>query len=860
MIPIRLKLSNFMPYRENVPALSFTGIHTASICGDNGSGKSSLIDAMTWALWGKARAHSDDDLIHQNANQTQVEFDFIVDNQVYRVVRRHARAKSRRASGPSELQLFISNDGVFKPITGDRMTDTGKKIVDILHMDYDTFINSAYLRQGHADQFTVAIASKRKDVLASILGLSIYDELEAKAKEKAKFFESDILQLAAAINEYTTELARKPEYEAELEKAQSTLAEIEALAQVKDTALAALRQKKEALDTRKNRLDELEVHLAGTARDLRLWEEQAVQHLAHVKQYEVVIGRRDEIETGYSQYTKAKTANDELERKFRQSVVLEKQKAQLESRIDKARNALTSEHTIIAREIERLDTLLKTLPGLKNQLNEAEERIHKLEEAELVIRQQEASAKDLHTRVNLLEGEISRLESELKKTGEKIDLITGHIAAHTDAKCPLCESELTREGLELILGKYTGERDDRTALLKQDRENLERLKKKYEAAQKEKSRLETGYNQEKAAAYSQRGALNKQVAEIEEEGKKLAPHHEALDDIEQKLAKRDFAVNEQQTVIAIDNELASLGYDPEKHEYIRSRLKGLESFERDKLSLEEAVRLIDREREGAARAQSEAGVKRDNLKRDNEEKEALSAQLAGLPALVQELASAESEYRNISARRNQAQETLGSARNQLNRLAVLEEKKTEKEDAIARATKEAAIFRELAEAFGKNGVQALLIERALPEIEAEANKLLGRMTDNRMHVRFQTQRPKKDGGMIETLDINIADELGTRNYEMFSGGEAFRINFAIRIALSKVLARRAGARLPTLIIDEGFGTQDATGMEKLKEAITSIQDDFEKILVVTHIEDFRDAFPTRIDVIKTAEGSTIEVN
>ncbi len=95
---------------------------------------------------------------------------------------------------------------------------------------------------------------------------------------------------------------------------------------------------------------------------------------------------------------------------------------------------------------------------------------------------------------------------------------------------------------------------------------------------------------------------------------------------------------------------------------------------------------------------------------------------------------------------------------------------------------------------------------------------------------------------------------------MFSGGEAFRINFASRIALTKLLARRAGAPLPTLIIDEGFGTQDSTGLEKLKEAITSIQDDFDKILVITHMEEMRDAFPTRIDVIKTAAGSTLEVS
>jgi len=95
---------------------------------------------------------------------------------------------------------------------------------------------------------------------------------------------------------------------------------------------------------------------------------------------------------------------------------------------------------------------------------------------------------------------------------------------------------------------------------------------------------------------------------------------------------------------------------------------------------------------------------------------------------------------------------------------------------------------------------------------------------------------------------------------MFSGGEAFRINFAIRIALSKLLARRAGAPLPPLVIDEGFGTQDSTGIEKLKEAINSIQDDFDKILVITHIEELRDAFPTRINVIKTAYGSTLEMS
>ena len=147
----------------------------------------------------------------------------------------------------------------------------------------------------------------------------------------------------------------------------------------------------------------------------------------------------------------------------------------------------------------------------------------------------------------------------------------------------------------------------------------------------------------------------------------------------------------------------------------------------------------------------------------------------------------------------------------------------------------------------------------MPEIEDEANRLLATMTDGRMSVTFETQRDTKKGDIAETLDIKIADELGTRNYEMFSGGEAFRIDFAIRIALSRLLARRAGAPLPTLIIDEGFGTQDSEGIEKLKEAINSIQGEFKKIIVITHIDELKDAFPTRINVVKTGDGSKIEI-
>jgi exonuclease SbcC len=202
-----------------------------------------------------------------------------------------------------------------------------------------------------------------------------------------------------------------------------------------------------------------------------------------------------------------------------------------------------------------------------------------------------------------------------------------------------------------------------------------------------------------------------------------------------------------------------------------------------------------------------------------------------------------------------ADERVGGARQ---KLAALENFERQREERLAerdRLSVDLGLYEDLRTAFGKRGVPAMIIETVVPELEAHANDLLGRMTDNRLHVRIETLRELRGGEMRESLDIIISDELGSRPYELYSGGEAFRINFAIRIALSRLLARRAGARLRSLFIDEGFGTQDAGGREHLVAAINSIQDDFDRILVITHIDEMKDAFPARIEVEKTPEGS-----
>ena len=184
----------------------------------------------------------------------------------------------------------------------------------------------------------------------------------------------------------------------------------------------------------------------------------------------------------------------------------------------------------------------------------------------------------------------------------------------------------------------------------------------------------------------------------------------------------------------------------------------------------------------------------------------------------------------------------------------------EKESKIETFLNEKKELEILEKAFSKNGIQVAIIETIVPEIEKEANRILSRLTENQMHIALKTQREKKSSdGMTETLDVVIADNLGTRNYELYSGGEAFKIDFALRLALSRLLANSAGAKLQTLIIDEGFGSQDDAGKERLVEVIKSIQNEFELILVVTHLDELKEAFPAQILVSKDDEGSKIRL-
>src|SRR5438105_3316214 len=214
MIPIKLTLRNFLSYGESSDPLDFTTLHVACLTGSNGGGKSALLDGITWALWGQARTASADDLVRLGQSSMQVEFDFAFDGAEYRVIRKRTRGRV----GQSDLQFQVKGpDHAFRALTEQGVRATQERITQTLRMDYETFINSAFLLQGRADEFARKGAAERKRILAEILGLSVYEELVEAAKGKARDAEATRARLEGEIARAEAELAREPEYQAGIE-------------------------------------------------------------------------------------------------------------------------------------------------------------------------------------------------------------------------------------------------------------------------------------------------------------------------------------------------------------------------------------------------------------------------------------------------------------------------------------------------------------------------------------------------------------------------------------------------------------------------------------------------------------------
>lgn len=1022
MIPLKLTVRNFMCYRDDVPPLLFDGMHIACLSGDNGAGKSALLDAITWALWGEARAKSDDDLIALGCDEMEVDFEWQLDDAVHRVVRR--RTKGKRGQSIVEFQVR-NGEGAWRRVSGDSVRDTNEQIASALRMSYSTFINSAFLLQGHADAFTSSKPQERKQVLADIIGLAEYEALEAQAKVRRNEYESTLRNLESHIAEYEREANLRPIRLEDLARAEGRVTTAQADVEAADHEVTRLRDQAQQMAQfaqrrtllaedrvrRANEQSELEQTLAEQHEQVRRYQEVVAQgpritadyeayqriltelelmaerqrqayelkevwqsHRAsvHAAQTELAAqlsyaetklrGLADQAGTlaereaiartlraeaaGYedlqAEIERLRSSEEQLVEQQRQADRLLLEQSKLERVVEQARSEIESVLGALEQTVERCAPQVARLPQLELELGELNDRLGLLASQMKQAMEVRAAASARERSEARAREQITLITKQGKEIGEKLKLVQAG-----NGTCPVCRSDLGEAGQQSVEEMYSGEQARLRSELRQARAEAERLAgeiatlheqaEQLESAAQSRPTLERRYatllaqreqatsaQAELATAQAQAGTFGEQLERrnyARDAQKQLATVHKDLtalgeagtrqsrltqvrrsikeaqgrlksaadiarrlaeaetqvrlckeaderlplvlaeaDELRARLATEDFAHEARAARDEIRRQIDALGYTTAAHDAVKEEAQRLRPVEQQMRALERALQELEPKQQQLANNQELRDLRAAHIAGLDRELGALDQQLSGHQRIRLALHDAEQTLRSKRSTLDFAQRELGTAEADLRHcdemIAQLEKFRVE----AAVAAEQRSLYSDLVDAFGKKGIQAMLIENALPEIEREANQLLGRMTEQQMHVSLETQRDTKKGDPLETLDIRIADGLGTRDYSLYSGGEAFRVNFALRIALSKLLAHRAGASLKTLVIDEGFGTQDGKGRERVVEAINAVSDDFERVLVITHIQELKDLFDTQIEISKGPQGSVWRIN
>lgn len=1006
MIPLQLTLKNFLSYRDAF--LDFRGLHTACICGANGAGKSSLLEAITWAIWGKSRAGTEDDVIYSGAKNVRVDFDFNCNGQTYRVIRSRARGRS------SSLEFQVeTKTGNFRSITAKGLRATQDEIISCLKLDYDTFTNSAYLRQGRADEFMLRRPNERKQILADLLKLDRYEELANKAKDTAKECKGKIEQLRQNLEPIAEELAQREKIVAELTLLKQELAQLKSVQDGDRTRLEQLKALEYQRQNWEKQLEFQQTQHQNLTQDC----DRATKDIDGVKEQLIsldqLLKREAEITTEYNQFLGWQVLEKELSSKFTVHQETQQQKQQLEKQLVQQKNELnlqinqiqTRLESIQQQEEENTKVLAKSqdIESAIIKLAASRQKLSELDNIQQYISPLIKQKNDLQTQINREESKLAakleqlqfstqKLADDIQKVPEQrnhlltVDAQIGELnkkrvyqdrvkdkgterrafqsklhenqriyekqlqelqqklqmLANPDATCPLCDRELDQHHLDQVVGKTQKQQ-------KEIKEQIWVIREQLSTCDREIQLLIQEYNDisREISAYDQLqkhyGQLEAQLEATEELYEQLQKIQLEKDSLELSLKQGNYAETLQVEIKQVDQELQNLSYDDKTHALVRGEVNELRWAEIKQAKIEDAKkrqrkldqqkpeflkdlnnlqttleklyvnsdlqlqinaleqkiqelgydRLTHQELLISLRQSQPWELKRQELQKAQQEYPLFQTKLAELEQSLQQrlqqkqasqeqlqyhLAQKDNIVDNrleiqaldlqIQQRRLQLDELIsasGRLQQSLTQLDNLQIQHQDTEKQLKEDEKQYRIYQELTQAFGKNGIQALTIENILPQLEAEANQILTRLTGNQFHVQFLTQRAsrgtsKKKTKLIDTLDILIADASGTRAYETYSGGEAFRINFSIRLALAKLLAQRSGTSLQMLIVDEGFGTQDSEGCNRLVGAINAISHDFACILAVTHMPQFKEAFQTRIEVYKGDRGSTLQVS
>ena len=848
MKPRRIEIENFGAIAHVEIDLMSTTL--ASIAGPNGAGKSTAFTvAPMFALFGSTKSGtSADDMVRCGATEAAISFEFDHQGDAWKVI----RTRSTKGRGKSTLELQRLSGDIWTSESGASISETQKKIIDLLNLDADTFAASSMILQGDAGNFTKRPAGQRKAILAQILQLDQYEALQEKARAKAAEANMDLERIKTRLTAIDERLANQGSLEGDKMVEQAALLKLAGAIKRSEADLQAAQVELAGLQAKINQADELGQRLTKSREELtaktterdrqqkrlddaRLILSQEHTVLAAAEEYETL---RDHVTVLRSQKEQQKAIFEEASRLKTELAQVEESLKKLAVDVENLQASLADRERLLAcrkdydaslAALDAMEKERKDHDSLQKQLQEAEQTLSTAEirrESDMASRQKEI--KSLQERAAMLDNakciDIQRancmfLADAKEAKGKALRLQQEADVWYTQETAAAEQMKTRVKGIRTILDGVGYSVEAHEELQKK----IAELRPQAELA----SQLD-GMAQLLTTLEGQDKELKERQADISTRLENIRIKYRALSDGLNELPAKEQRMTELQPLVQLKEQLpAAREAEASARQLVEGLATELDALAGQITTLEqEHTVLLGDSATLHRQAQDKANDLRTKVESYRTEQTAHTAKMGGIQAQLDAL-QADAEAR-------------GALANDMEPLA-----------------QKFARYQTLAKAFGRDGIQALILENAVPELERIANDILGQMSGGKNYLRFETQKELKSrSGMAETLDIIVGDWAGERIYETYSGGEQLRIDFAIRFALAEMLARRAGSRVDWLTIDEGFGSQSDEFLPMVIEAVQNVASRFGMVLVISHVKAVQEAFGERIDFKPATEGGT----
>lgn len=919
MRPLLLEVEGFTSFKEKV-SLDFSDLRVFAITGENGAGKSSLLEAMIFALFGKSpRVDNKKDLVSQGSGEMNVLFRFSLEGDVYQVSRKF-RSGGRAGYQTIERQDPETNAWI---TLGEGESDVDQQIEKILHMPYSAFTQSVIIPQDKFDAFLKPDKPReRVDTITRMFGLEVYEAMRARANELSKEAADEIKilesRLAHEFEDATKEKlnslkARQKELNAltkslkqESTRLNKTFEVIQQVVSCKKDLEAQKVKTGRAVadhDASQKELSDLEQDLAG-------WEKKEqpklekltaeikglAEALDQLPRIRTLLERKERTESELAEAEKAlktlallhETKRKEHESAGKQfeaaSAALEKLKFDPKM-LEKVRN--------LAHTASTIQTSEATSAELKEETEQERERQEKLSKEIAHIEKARATR----------EKELGVAESRLQATQKEWHVLELKQSLHDSENCPVCGGTLE-------------------AIAHLPPATISRAEKEVKAAFSEKGELADGISE---------------LIRQESDGKsQLKSSKNTADGLQKKIATLEKQITTGKQAIKDSIKVPS-GKDP--CEYVsseKSRLEGdLRKYELAQQAITAAREESAQRREALQKAEQQVTLKEneiDHLRKSEQQsssdfsellaKDTVSSLLRSKsPTSVQvqaALKAAAAQQKELIHQQKAMQQKHSTLREQLAgaRSALKAAKTTSEREESAQKSleKKFAAFAPEQQRFGESDLRKaekekdsynekrIDAETELETVSAEIEKMSRRIDEGEALRRRHEQRTKDKtlystlesylranrlqrfvvGKVLESL-VGTANEIlrdltqnkyslkMTEDQELiicdsWSGGEGRSVKtlsggetFVVSLSLALALSSsvKGGSRLASVFLDEGFGSLDRTRLELVKEALLRLELHDKVVGVVTHLEDFAKAFPAQISIINTPDGARV---